>query len=455
MVSASSALIDDSQLSKTAGVVVGGKPDDVPPSMGGSAQTVALVPIGGKTDDVPPVQQTFYLIPVAGGPPADMGSAPTDTGSAPTDVGGSSQSARSTMCICPVDGTMVTHPIGVPCSQLSCPICGSRLVNAAPGGDTAGGAIQTGGKPDDVPPAQQAFYLLPVGGKPDDVPPGQPTFYLVPISSQPDGVPLLGQSTQSATQLQKVALVQVAGGPPADMGMGGATDSGTAVDGPAQGGGQASTGGAAQSGRSDLCVCPMCGVTVTHPISVPCSSLNCPVCGSRLVNQTPGGTSGSSVVPTAATTVASTSGIVYVAGSTKKLVIPSDGKSLKSNVATLLDEARYFMMFGLGTYEVVPNPYYRDKRATGAEIAQFIVSEGGSIVICNNISASTLKSLQNLKVKVYNGVVGTVQQALDIYVDGRLGSSSVTTLDDDEEHGGGGPPASKSKSKEKEEAEIF
>jgi len=445
----------------TAGVQTGGKPDDVPPVQ----QTFYLVPVASTPAPMGQIQQStnqlqqIALIPTAGGPPADMGSAPSDTGSAPTDVGGSSQSARSTTCICPVDGTTVTHPVGVPCSQLSCPICGSRLVNAAPGGDTGGGAIQTGGKPDDVPPVQQAFYLLPVGGKPDDVPPVQQTFYLLPVSSQPDGVPPLGQSTQSVIQPQQVALVQVAGGPPADMGMGGATDSGTAVDGPAQGGGQSGSG-AAQSGRSDLCVCPMCGVTVTHPISVPCSSLNCPVCGSRLVNQTPGGTSGSTtgsnVVPTAATTVASTSSIVYVAGSSKKLVIPSDGRSLKSNVATLLDEARYFMMFGLGTYEVVPNPYYRDKRATGAEIAQFIVSEGGSIVICNNISASTLKALQNLKVKVYDGIVGTVQQALDIYTDGRLGSAGII-LDDEEEHGGGGPPASKSsKTKEKDnDSEVF
>lgn len=471
MVSDSSALLDNSQISKTVGIVVGGKPDDVPPSMSGSSQTVTLVPIGGKPDDVPPVQQTFYLVPVSstpapmgqiqqsanqlqqvalvptvGGPPADSGSAPTGTGSPPTDIGGSSQSARSTTCICPVDGTTVTHPVGVPCSQLSCPVCGSRLVNAAPGGDTVGGAMQTGGKPDDVPPVQQVFYLMPV-------------------SSQPDGVPLLGQSTQSISQPQKVALVQIAGGPPADVAMGGAADTG--VDGPAQGGGQASTGGAAQSGRSDLCVCPMCGVTVTHPISVPCSSLNCPVCGSRLVNQTPGGasgnTTGSNVVPTAATTVASTSGIVYVAGSSKKLVIPSDGRSLKSDIAQLLDDARYFLMFGLGTYEVVPNPYYRDKRATGAEIAQFIVSEGGSVVICNNISATAIKALQNLKVKVYTGFAGTVQQALDIYNDGRIKDSSTgIVLDDEEEHGGGGPPASKSsKSKEKDEkdkdndAEIF
>jgi predicted Fe-Mo cluster-binding NifX family protein len=460
----------------TASVQTGGKPDDVPPVQ----QTFYLVPVSSQPDRVPPLGQSAQsaaqpqlvsLVPVAGGPPADMGSAPTDTGSAPTDVGGSSQSARSTMCICPVDGTTVTHPVGVPCSQLSCPVCGSRMVNAAPGGDTAGGTIQqTGGKPDDVPPVQQTYYIVPVGGKPDDVPPVQQTFYLVPVSSQPDGVPPLGQSAQPTTQGQQVALVPTAGGPPEDMAMGGAagggsSDTGTAVDGPAQGGGQAGSG-AAQSGRSTLCVCPMCGVTVTHPIGVPCSSLNCPVCGSRLVNETPGGASGdtivSSVVPTAVTTVAATSNIISVAGTSRKLVIPSTGRSLKSDIAQLFDDARYFLMFGLGTYDVVPNPYYRDKRATGDEISQFIVSEGGAVVICNNVSATALKALKDLRVKVYTGFVGTVQQALDIYNDGRLKDSSTagTILDDsDEEHGsggGGGPPASKSKSKEKEEeAEIF
>jgi len=327
--------------------------------------------------------------------------------------------------------------------------------------------LPVGGKPDDVPPVQQAFYILPVGGKPDDVPPVQQAFYLVPVASQPDGVPPLGQSTQSVTQGQQVALIPTAGGPPEDMGMGGAAggpSDGTAVDGPAQGGGQASSG-AAQSGRSTLCVCPMCDVTVTHPIGVPCSSLTCPVCGSRLVNETPGGASGDTpggnIIPSAAMTTALTSNIIQVAGASNKVVIPSTGRSLKSDIAQLLDDARYFLMFGLGTYDVVPNPYYRDKRATGAEIGQFIVSEGGAVVICNNVSASALKALKDLKVRVYTGFVGTVQQALDIYNDGRLKSSSTAGVvldDDEEEHGGGGPPSSKDKRKdkdEKDEAEIF
>jgi len=448
----------------TAGVQTGGKPDDVPPVQ----QAFYLAPISSTPAPMGQIQQSTnqlqkaVLVPTAGGPPADTGSAPTDTGRAPADIGGSSQSARSTTCICPMDGTTVTHPVGVPCSQLSCPICGSRLVNTAPGGDTAGGAIQTGGKPDDVPPVQQAFYILPVGGKPDDVPPVQQAFYLVPISSQPDGVPPLGQSTQSVTQPQQVSLVPVAGGPPADGAGVGPSDAGPAVDGQSQGGGQAGSG-ASQSGRSTLCICPMCGVTVTHPIGVPCSSLNCPVCGSRLVNEAPGGTSGVTI-PTAATTVASASNIIYVAGTSRKLVIPSTGRSLKSDIAQLLDDARYFLMFGLGTYDVVANPYYRDKRATGDEIAQFIVSEGGAVVVCNNISATALKALKDLRVKVYTGFVGTIQQALDIYNDGRLKDSSTAGVildDDDEDHGsggGGGPPSSKTKSKDRDKAddtEVF
>ena len=472
-------------ITQTAGIQTGGIQTGGIPI--GGIQT------GGKPEDVPPVQQAFYLVPVsstpapmgqiqqpvnqsqkvalvptAGGPPADgAGVGPSDAGPAVDGQSqgggqadtGAAQSGRSTMCICPVDGTTVTHPIGVPCASLTCPVCGSRLVNADPGGTSGGGVMQTGGKPDDVPPDQQAFYILPVGGKPDDVPPVQQAYYLLPVSSIPDNIPPLGQTQQPATQGQKVSLVPVAGGPPTD-GTGGPSTAGPAVDGQSQGGGQASTG-AAQSGRSTLCICPMCNVTVTHPIGVPCASLTCPICGSRLVNAEPGGTTGGAAMTTAAaTTVASSSNIIYVAGASRKVVIPSTGRSLKSDIAQLLDDARYFLMFGLGTYDVVSNPYYRDKRATGAEIGQFIVSEGGAVVICNNLSASALKALKDLKVKVYTGFVGTIQQAIDIYSDGRLkdSSSGVVLDDDEEEHGGGGPPSSKTKSKDKDKAdntEIF
>jgi len=472
MVSGSSAAAG--AVTQTAGIQTGGSP----------MISTSAMQTSSKPDDMPPIQQAFYLVPVSstpapmgqnqqstkqfqqvvlvptsGGPPADgAGVGPSDAGPAVDGQSqgggqadtGAAQSGRSTLCICPMCKTTVTHPIGVPCTQLNCPVCGSRLVNAEPGGTAGGGAMQTGNATQTGGSPMTATGTMQTSSKPDDIPPIQQAFYLVPISSKPDDMPPLGQ---------QVSLVQVSGGPPADGAGVGPSDAGPAVDGQSQGGGQAGSG-ASQSGRSTLCICPMCNVTVTHPIGVPCSSLNCPVCGSRLVNAEPGGTTGGAAMTTAAATTIAQSSIVQVSTNSRKVVVPSTGRSLKSDIAQLLDDARYFLMFGLGTYDVVPNPYYRDKRATGAEIGQFIVSEGGAVVICNNLSASALKALKDLKVKVYTGFVGTVQQAIDIYNDGRLKDASTGTVldDDDEEHGGGGPPSSKDKRKDKDEkddAEIF
>jgi predicted Fe-Mo cluster-binding NifX family protein len=313
----------------------------------------------------------------------------------------------------------------------------------------ATGGMQTGGKPEGVPPLQQAYYL-------------------VPVSSKPDTVPLLGQG-------QQVVYIPVASGPTqGGPNTGGPTSGGPAIDGPAMGGGQAGTG-AAQSGRSTLCICPMCKTTVTHLIGVPCASLTCPICGSRLVNAEPGGVSGGAAVmitggspmattggmQTAGATQVAQSNVIQVSTVSRRVVVPSTGRSQNSDIAPLFDKAPYFMMFGLGKYEIVRNPYYRDNRAIGTEVAQFVVGEGGAVVICNNMSMTALKALKDLKVKVYTGFTGTVKQALDIYADGRLKDSGTITgivIEDSktsEHEGGGGPPSSKDKRKDKEESQVF
>jgi len=517
MVSGMGLLTGGNPMAATGGMQTGGKPEGVPPVQ----QAYYLVPVTSKPENVPLLgqgQQVVY-IPVAGGPTQGGPNTGGPTSGGPAIDGpsmgggqagtGSPQSGRSTECICPMCKTTVTHPIGVPCVSLTCPVCGSRLVNAEPGGASgiaavmtggspmaATGGMQTGGKQEGVPPVQQAFYLVPVsskpenipplgqgvqvvaatggmqtGGKPEGVPPVQQAFYLVPVSSKPENIPPLGQG------VQVVALMPVAGGPTqGGPNTGGPTSGGPAIDGSAMGGGQAGTG-AAQSGRSTLCICPMCKTTVTHPIGVPCASLTCPICGSRLVNAEPGGVSGGAAVmmtggspmaaaggmQTAGATQVAQSNVIQVSMVSRRVVVPSTGRSQNSDIAPLFDKAPYFMMFGLGKYEIVRNPYYRDNRAIGTEVAQFVVGEGGAVVICNNISMTALKAFKDLKVKVYSGFTGTVKQALDIYSDGRLKDSGTITgivIEDSktsEHEGGGGPPSSKDKDKRKdrEESQVF
>jgi len=454
---------------QTGGIQTGGKPEDVPPPV---QQVYYLVPVSSKPENIPPTPLgqvvQVALIPAAGGPPTDTGmGSPSDAGPSvdgPSQGGGqagsgAAQSGRSTACICPMCKTTVTHPIGVPCASLTCPICGSRLVNAEPGGASGGAAMMTGGSPMATTGGMQT------GGKSYDVPPVLQVFYLVPVSSRPEDIPPMGQTVQGP-------LTPTAGGPPTDTGMGSPSAPGPALDASSQGGGQAGSG-APQSGRSTLCICPMCSTTVTHPIGIPCASLTCPICGSRLVNADPGGSSGGAAVMTGGSPMTTAGGmqtasamqiaqssLIQVSTVSKRVVVPSTGRSLNSDIAPLLDKAPYFMMFGLGKYEIVRNPYYRDNKAVGTEVAQFVVGEGGAVVICNNISMTALKAFKDLKVKVYSGFTGTVKQALDIYADGRLKDSSTITgivVDDEEsEHGGGGgPPSSKDKKKDKGDTEIF
>jgi len=539
-------------------LLTGGKPDDIPPMMGvASAVTVSSkpnnVPLLGQSESGPTMTTAGIPtagmpvsgmpvsgmpvsgmptsgMPVAGGPTSggpDTGG-PTSGGPAidPSSQGGagSASSARSTTCICPMCHAIVTHPIGVPCSSLQCPICGSRLVNAEPGGTTGGAPIQatagmpvagipTAGMPvAGIPTAGMPIAGGPTTGGPDTGGPtsggpaidgpslggaqadmggaqsGRSTTCTCPMCEavviHPIGVPCSaltcpicgsrlvnsepGGTNGGTAMMATAGAMPTAGGPTSGgPNTGGPTSGGPAIDPSSQGG---------QSGsRSTLCLCPMCSTTVTHPIGVPCSSLTCPVCGSRLVNAEPGGTAMATAggvpvagmptagmpvagmpvagMPTAGITV-SQSKVVQVSTISSSIVIPSIGSKPSSTIASLFDEARYFLMFGLGKYEAVRNPYYRDKRATGAEIIQFVVGKGGSVIICDNISMSALKAAKDLKVKVYSGLTGTVQQVLDIYADGRLkdtGSVSGIIDDDEEEHGGGGgPPSSKSKSKDKD-----
>jgi len=479
MVSSASAAVGGTPAQATGGIQTGGKPDDVPPIqqtfflVAGPNGTVTLVPTSGKPETIPPTGQAVTPVagmpvagmsvagmPVAGMPVAGMPVAGMQTGGKPDDVPPIQQTfflvagPNGTVTLVPTSSKPETIP---PTGQAVTPVAGMPVAGMPVAGMPVAGmpvaGMQTGGKPDDVPPIQQTFFLVagPNG-----------TVTLVPTSSKPDTVPLLGQSTQGAAAQGKtvsvagipVAGMPVAGGPPADMG---SSSGGAAVDGPAQGGGQAGSG-AAQSGRSTLCICPMCKTTVTHPIGVPCAALNCPVCGSRLVNAEPGGTTGGAAMTTAAGVLTAQSTVVQVSTASKKVVVPAMGRSLKADVAPLLDDARYFIMVGLGKTEYVRNPYYGTKGSTGTQVAQFIVGEGGAAVICDNLSMTALKTLKDLKVKVYTGFGGTVQQALDIYATGNLKDASATgVVDDEEEHGGGGPPASKSKARDKDKdgAELF
>jgi len=60
--------------------------------------------------------------------------------------------------------------------------------------------------------------------------------------------------------------------------------------GPGTGRGMGCGGGRRRMRRKGLglvgyCVCPNCGKRLPHQVGVPCSSINCPACGARMVRE--------------------------------------------------------------------------------------------------------------------------------------------------------------------------
>ncbi|MBW1794562.1 MAG: PDZ domain-containing protein [Deltaproteobacteria bacterium] len=158
-----------------------------------------------------------------------------DPANALQNTAGSSQ--RTDYCYCPTCRILVPHPPSVPCSELTCPQCGNRLMN------WDSGALAPGAS------APLANY-------------GQ--------------VPVLNQSQ---TRTGSAAIVPVPGISP----------------------GAAGTLNLNQ--QTQYCYCPTCNIVYEHPAGVPCSSLVCSACGSRLISLSPGSGSPLPAAQTSAGTV--------------------------------------------------------------------------------------------------------------------------------------------------------
>jgi len=120
--------------------------------------------------------------------------------------------------------------------------------------------------------------------------------------------------------------------------------------------------------------------------------------------------------------------IITIAGCiSQKVALSSEGKNLSSKIAPLFDRSPYFIIVGLGSFQVFKNPNVNDSKDVGIQSAQFVVDKGAGSVITNNISLEAMKELCKLNVKVYSGVSGTVSQALEWYMDERLTETTLGT----------------------------
>ena len=128
------------------------------------------------------------------------------------------------------------------------------------------------------------------------------------------------------------------------------------------------------------------------------------------------------------------------------ICIAALGATMNAQVAPLFGRAPYFLLVGLGTFKVIPNPNIGDRTGVGVQSAQLVVSEGARVVIANDLAVKAMEELMRLRVQVYTGVTGTAAQAVEWYQSGRLTPATLSTssVEEEEEHG---QSSSKAKSK--------
>jgi len=342
------------------------------------------------------------------------------------------QSARVQYCICPVCGEVVQKPLGIPCASMSCPNCGSRLVNPQSGISSQNAPSGTG---------RVQFCVCPVCGTTVPHPIGIPCAQLTcpncgsrMVNANTGNTISSPVTPQSNNLTQQLNTQQQFGSGINSFG---------------------------QGGPGGFCICPNCGYIVPHQAGIACYQMTCPKCGSQMIRQIaaplssvsdqpenrPLGTKRITDRPDGKPPDINKTQFNLISETKKKVAVATAGPDMNSKLAPLFDKASYFIIVGFGTSKAVPNPNADDIQGAGIQSAHLIVDEGCGAVITKNISLEAMKALNELNVKVYSATSGTASQVVRLYESGILTEITLETPKTEEEHRSGKGMTSKDKMK--------
>jgi len=113
-----------------------------------------------------------------------------------------------------------------------------------------------------------------------------------------------------------------------------------------------------------------------------------------------------------------------------KVAVASAGQTIQNHLAPLFGKSPYFIVYDPvpQTYSVVTNPNVNDQFGHGIQTAQFMVDLQVSNIIASSFTQEALNTLHDLRVNVFQGVTGTVQDVLTSYIAGRLIPSNRVSL---------------------------
>ena len=87
----------------------------------------------------------------------------------------------------------------------------------------------------------------------------------------------------------------------------------------------------------------------------------------------------------------------------------------------------------VGTVKSIDNPFYPHHEP--GQVPNFVASQGAQVMLTGGMGGRAIQFFQQAGIEAVTGAYGTVQQALDMYLAGRLGSAAPCS--ESVEHGHG------------------
>jgi predicted Fe-Mo cluster-binding NifX family protein len=105
-----------------------------------------------------------------------------------------------------------------------------------------------------------------------------------------------------------------------------------------------------------------------------------------------------------------------------KIVVTASGTHLDAPISPIFGRCPIYLFVDTETlaYEAVENPAISASAGAGTQAAQFVVEGGAQALLTGNIGPNAANALQAADVPVYQIFEGTVQQAVEMFRQGRL-----------------------------------
>jgi len=110
-----------------------------------------------------------------------------------------------------------------------------------------------------------------------------------------------------------------------------------------------------------------------------------------------------------------------------KIAVSSNGTGLESNVDSRFGRCPYFIFYDTDndTFEHIDNQARQAIGGAGIQTGQLIVNRGAKAVITGNIGPNAFRVLSSASIKVYSGVSGKVNNAIQKLKTGQLTETSA------------------------------